>query len=92
MIVEETSLAILREDASSLIARNIETMAVAMKEADPDEKTVCRLVVTIEMIDDPGSETKARTNTVQVKAKLNLPDEKMSAHKILWDKGQLALL
>jgi len=91
-MMDETALKILQEDANGLIARNIETMAAAMKQADPEDKTVCKLVVTIEMIDDPGNENKARTNTVQVKAKLNLPEERFAEHKVLWDQGQMALL
>jgi len=90
--MDEVSRKVLVEDAAGLIERNVATMAQAMKDADPEEKTVCKLVVTIEMVDDPGSDTKARRNEVQVKAKLNLPEEKFAAHTIRWDNGQMALL
>ena len=91
-IVDSQAFEMVSSDVSELIRSHLPLLADQIKKAAGDTKRKGSVVITIDMIDDPGTDKRPAKTELAVSAKTTLPTEALDRRKVVWEAGQMTLL
>lgn len=92
MKLDESAIGTVVDELRDLAVEFMPELATAMVRAKSDTKATGKLTLTVEIVDDPGSESRGRNNSLTVSAKVATPAVSCDQHKVVFQDGQMALL
>lgn len=92
-MIDKKSLDHLNDHAQQALAEDLPVLVERMRLGNlGTTKRVGKLTITVEIVDDPGNDTKAPETLCRIDSKLALPKNELSERKVIWQDGQMALL